>query len=56
MARAAAISVRVEDIVKEAVERLATADGRTVSQYVERLLVAHLKDKGELSSASNSTS
>ena len=46
MAREAAISVRVEPTIKEALEAAAKADQRTLSQYVERLLVAHLKDIG----------
>ncbi|KAA1052950.1 ribbon-helix-helix protein, CopG family [Azospirillum argentinense] len=49
MARTAAISVRVEDEVKAAVEKAAKDDGRTVAQYVERLLIAHLKEKAYLS-------
>lgn len=46
MPRDAAISVRVAQEVKEAVVRAAKADGRTVAQYVERVLVAHLRDVG----------
>lgn len=49
MARVAAISVRVEPAVKAAVERAAREDDRTVAQYVERLLIAHLREKGLLS-------
>jgi hypothetical protein len=48
MAKVAAISVRVEPDVKAAVEKAAKVDGRTVAQYVERLLVAHLREKGFL--------
>ena len=48
MARTAAISVRVEDELKAAVEKAAKEDGRTVAQYVERVLIAHLRDKGYL--------
>jgi hypothetical protein len=48
MARVAAISVRVEPAVKAAVEQAAKSDGRTVAQYVERLLVAHLRERGLL--------
>ena len=43
MVRQAAISIRVEDRVKEALVKAAEAEGRTLSQYVERLLIAHLK-------------
>lgn len=46
MARTAAISVRVEEDLKAAVEKAAQEDGRTVAQYVERLLIAHLREKG----------
>lgn len=49
MARTAAISVRVEEDLKAAVEKAAKEDGRTVAQYVERVLVTHLKEKGFLS-------
>jgi Ribbon-helix-helix protein, copG family len=42
MAKNAAISVRVDPALKAQVEEAARADGRTVSQYVERLLVLHL--------------
>ncbi|GLK71274.1 hypothetical protein GCM10017643_13890 [Ancylobacter dichloromethanicus] len=45
MARTAAISLRVEPAVKEALEAAAKADERTMAQYVERLLIAHLRDK-----------
>ena len=50
MKREAAISVRLTAPIKQAIERLAAEDDRTVSQYVERLLLAHLKEKGELPS------
>jgi hypothetical protein len=48
MAKNAAISVRVEPEVKEAVEKAAKADDRTVAAYVERVLIQHLRDKGYL--------
>ena len=48
MARDAAISVRVEPDVKEALEAAAKEDGRTLSQFVERLVVAHLRALGRL--------
>ena len=48
MARDAAISVRVEPDVKEALEAAAKEDGRTLSQFVERLMVAHLRASGRL--------
>ncbi|WP_417809993.1 hypothetical protein [Thioclava sp.] len=48
MARTSALSVRVTDETKQAVEKAAEDDGRSVASYVERLLVAHLQDKGYL--------
>lgn len=48
MARTAAVSVRVEPAVKAALEQAARADDRTLAQYVERLLVAHLRERGLL--------
>ena len=48
MARDAAISVRVQADVKAALEEVAREDGRTVSQFVERLIIAHLKAQGRL--------
>lgn len=45
MARTASIGIRVEPELKEAIEDAAKADGRTVAQYIERLLIAHLKWK-----------
>lgn len=43
MPRTAPITVHVEPATKAAFERLAKDEGRTLSQYVERLLIAHLK-------------
>lgn len=42
MVKDAAISVRVNPELKAKIEAVAKADGRTLSQYVERLIVAHL--------------
>jgi uncharacterized protein (DUF1778 family) len=39
-----AISIRVTPSVKQELERAAADDQRTLSQYVERLLVAHLSE------------
>ncbi|MFC3087895.1 DUF1778 domain-containing protein [Tabrizicola soli] len=50
MAKTSAISVRVSEETKQAVEKAAEADGRSVASYVERLLTAHLKEQGFLSS------
>jgi len=46
MSKPLAISVRVSPEIKEGIEKVAKADGRTVSAYVERLLVQHLQEKG----------
>ncbi|MUZ63500.1 YlcI/YnfO family protein [Agrobacterium vitis] len=48
MAKTSALSVRVPDEVKEAAEKAAKDDGRSLASYVERVLVQHLKDKGYL--------
>ena len=48
MARTAAISVRVEDQVKQAVERAAKEEDRTVAQWVERLVIRELRERGLL--------
>lgn len=42
MARSTPITAHVRPEIRQAVERLARQDGRTISQYVERLLIAHL--------------
>ncbi len=46
--RTAAVSVRVKPSLQLALKAAADDDGRTVAQYVERLLEAHLKDIGKL--------
>jgi hypothetical protein len=51
MVRSAAVSLRVEPDVKDALEAAARADGRTMAQYVERLLVSHLRSGGFLADA-----
>ena len=48
MAKTAAISVRVDDAVKAALEAAAKADERSVAGYVEKLLRDHLRSKGLL--------
>lgn len=48
MAKRSAISVRVSDELKQAAEKAASDDGRSVASYVERLLAAHLTEKGYL--------
>jgi hypothetical protein len=47
-ARTAAISVRVRPAVKSALEQVAKADDRTMAQYVERLIIGHLRERGVL--------
>jgi hypothetical protein len=48
MPKTAAISVRVDDAVKQALENAAAEDHRPVASYVEKLLLEHLKAKGYL--------
>lgn len=42
MAKDAQVVAHVEKSVRQSLEHLAKADGRTLSAYVERLLIAHL--------------
>jgi predicted HicB family RNase H-like nuclease len=46
MARTATMTVRIEEELKQALEKAAADDERTLSQYVERALVAHLRKAG----------
>jgi len=48
MAKTAAIGIRVEPAIKEAVERAAAADRRTVASLTEKVLVDWLKANGHL--------
>jgi hypothetical protein len=48
MAKTSAISVRVSEQVKQAAEKAAEDDRRSLASYVEKLLVEHLKAKGYL--------
>ena len=48
MAKTAALGLRIEPIVKAALERAAKEDRRTVASYVEMLIVADLETKGYL--------
>lgn len=48
MARTASIGIRVEPVVKEALETAAKADRRTVAAYIEKLIVDDLEAKGFL--------
>jgi hypothetical protein len=45
MARKVAFTAHVDLAVKKAIEELAKKDGRSASQYVERLLLAHTASK-----------
>lgn len=45
MARKVVLPARVDPAVKKEIEELAKKDGRSVGQYVERVLVAHLASK-----------
>lgn len=46
MTRDAAMTTRVEPAVKAAIQALAKADNRSDAQYIEQLLINHLKGKG----------
>jgi hypothetical protein len=48
MARTAAINVHVEPSVKRALQRAAAEDGRSVANFIERLLTEHLRERGYL--------
>jgi len=45
MAKTAQVVAHVEPAVRQALDELARADGRTLSTYAERLLLAHLAKK-----------
>ncbi len=47
--RDARLGVRLHVDLREALERLAEEDGRSISQYVERVLVEHVRQKGTAS-------
>lgn len=48
MVRSAAIGIRVEPPIKEALEKLAAQDRRTLASYIEIVLIQHLREKGLL--------
>ena len=48
MVKSAAIGVRVEPVVKQAAEKAAEDDCRSVSSLLEKLLVDYLKTSGYL--------
>lgn len=49
MAKTANLALRLSPETKAALERAAAEDGRSVSNYVERLIIADLDQKGLLS-------
>jgi hypothetical protein len=53
MARTNPLGVRVEPEIKEALERAAKDDDRSVSSMVERILKAWLVDKGYLGASTS---
>ncbi len=48
MVRSASLGIRVEPVVKDALEKAAKADRRTVAAYIEMLIVADLESRGFL--------
>ena len=46
MAKTANLALRIEPGIKAGLEKAAASDRRTVSNYVEALIVADLKEKG----------
>jgi predicted transcriptional regulator len=45
--RLVVVSARVDQSTAEALKRLAEADDRPLSKYIERLLKQHVTEKGE---------
>ncbi len=48
MPKTASIGIRVEAAVKAAAEKAATADGRTLANWIERLMIQALREQGLL--------
>ena len=48
MAKTSALSFRVADDLKASLEQAATADGRSVSSFIERIIRAWLTQHGHL--------
>jgi hypothetical protein len=46
--KTAQVNLRIRPELKEAAERAATEDQRTLTSLVEKLLMDHLRDKGYL--------
>lgn len=47
--RASRLGLRLSEDVRKGLEVLATADGRTLSAYVERVLAEHVRTEGPAS-------
>ncbi|MCZ8158487.1 MAG: Arc family DNA-binding protein [Rhizobiaceae bacterium] len=47
MTKSAALSIRIPVELKNALEKAAQEDARSVASYVQRALEEHLKSKGE---------
>ena len=47
--RDARLGIRLHANLRDALERLAEEDGRSISQYVERVLAEHVRQKGAAS-------
>jgi hypothetical protein len=45
-ARSASIGIKVWPSLKEVLDQAAEEDGRSTSQYIERLLIAHFQETG----------
>jgi hypothetical protein len=43
-----AISIRVDEVLKQAIEKAAHDDTRSITSYVERIIVENLRTKGYL--------
>ena len=52
MARTDSIGIRVEPVLKAAVENAAKADDRTVARWIELLMIRELRAQGYLPAAS----
>ncbi len=48
MPKTASIGIRVDPTVKAAAEKAAAADGRTLANWIERLMAQKLREQGYL--------
>jgi|GEM_PF-1008591 hypothetical protein len=53
MAKTAAIGIRIEPEMKEAIDAAAKADRRSVASYIEKLIADDLEKKGMLPSGAS---